>query len=349
MRVGSLFSGIGGLDLGLERAGMTVVFQCESDPWRRDLLAERFPGVPCHEDVREVAEGAPPGGLREVGGERDEQHPVATGRDGACDAGLLLAGGFPCQDVSSAGRRKGLAGERSGLFWEFIRVARSVRPAWVLLENVPGLLSSHQGRDFAVVLGALAELGYGVAWRILDSRFFGVPQRRRRVFILGALAPDDTRAAAGRCAEILSVGTRCEGHLEAGAAAREEVAGSLGGGPGGRGFCDDLDRSGAFVSAPLSHGSNPNSNRVGRRREDDENLVTMGTLRGHTRPGSNSDYSVIQGGVRRLTPTECERLQAFPDGWTALGADSRRYAALGDAVTVNVAEWIGRRLMSAVG
>ena len=97
----------------------------------------------------------------------------------------LLVGGFPCQDLSVAGDRRGLAGERSGLFWEIVRIARESSPRWLLLENVAGLLSSNGGRDMGAVIGALGELGYGVAWRVFDAQYFGVPQRRRRVFIVG--------------------------------------------------------------------------------------------------------------------------------------------------------------------
>lgn len=253
----------------------------------------------------------------------------------------------------------------------------------------PGQDSSNGGRDFGVVLGTLADIGYGVGWRIVDSRFFGVPQRRRRVFIVGALADGDTRAAAERAGEILAVGTRCPGHPATGAEARENaaVASISGLGSGGP---DDNDgyngrlvsvhenlsgsvtaedharalRRGAsnsyqFVAAPLSHGSNPNSNMAGRRREDDENLVTaFSHTQGLDPQASSSAWPFLRkngGGhgvgigqaVRRLTPTECERLQALPDGWTDFGPDSRRYAALGDAVTASVSEWIGRRLIAA--
>src|SRR3990167_9900259 len=97
----------------------------------------------------------------------------------------LITAGFPCQDVSVAGQRKGLAGERSGLFWEIIRVARGLRPGWLLLENVPGLFSSHRGRDFGIVLTALDQLGYGVAWTVLDAQYTGLAQRRERVFLVG--------------------------------------------------------------------------------------------------------------------------------------------------------------------
>lgn len=182
---GSLFSGIGGIDLGLERAGMRVLWQCEADPWRRAVLRSHWPAVPCYEDVRDVGgqEERRWVNVRNSGGSAD----VGCGRDGVWSVDLLC-GGFPCQDLSVAGRRAGLIdGVRSSLFFEFARIADLVRPRWLLIENVPGLLSSNGGRDFAVVYATLAELGYGLAWRILDSRHFGVPQRRRRVFIVGHL------------------------------------------------------------------------------------------------------------------------------------------------------------------
>jgi DNA (cytosine-5)-methyltransferase 1 len=416
---GSLFSGIGGLDEGLRRAGWEHAFFCESDAYRRDVLRARFLGVPVYSDVREVG---PYEGTRK----QSDGRPCPDSRPDQWENCDLLCGGFPCQDLSVAGQRRGLAGERSGLFYEFARIIDALRPRWILIENVPGLLSSNGGRDFGVVLGTLADLGYGVAWRVLDSRFFGVPQRRRRVFILGTVAESDSRAAAERCGQILAVGSRCARHPAARGEAGPDVAvASLSGlGTGGP---DDNDgqagrviafaghgegeatvanalkvpshgaswsggSSDTFIAAPLSHGSNPNSNAAGRRREDDENLVLTGPLGGgndgagrrsedapnlvyplarrgrdggsELEVGKQGVYNALRAGdggssrlnqvmigasVRRLTPTECERLQALPDGWTQLGntADSKRYAALGDAVTVNVAEWIGHRLLEA--
>lgn len=115
---------------------------------------------------------------------------------------------------------------------------------------------------------------------------------------------------------------------------------------------DGTGRGTPLIASPLSHGSNPNSNMAGRRREDAENLV-VGALRQHVRPSSNSDHTIMQDGVRRLMPIECERLQDMPDGWTDIpwagkphSPDSRRYAGLGDAVTASVGEWIGRRLLA---
>jgi DNA (cytosine-5)-methyltransferase 1 len=247
VKVGSLFSGIGGMDYGLSQAGLEHVFFCESDPWRRQVLAARWPGVPVFSDVRDVARREPTGRTSAVPdspSDHEGRRETGTGVPGGID---LLCGGFPCQDLSVAGRRKGLAGERSGLFFEFARIIDAVRPGFVLIENVPGLLSSNGGRDFGVVLGTLADLGYGVGWRIVDSRFFGVPQRRRRVFIVGARADGDSAAAARRAGEILAVGSRCSGHSSSRGEARQEasvapVSGTLG---GRRGFSgDDIDRGG---------------------------------------------------------------------------------------------------------
>jgi DNA (cytosine-5)-methyltransferase 1 len=181
--VGSTFSGVGGLDLGLERAGMKVAWQAEVDEWSRRVLSWHWPEATVYDDVRSV---------------NDEAKRVD-----------LLAGGFPCQDLSVAGKRAGLAGERSGLFFEFARIADELRPRWLLVENVVGLLSSSQGRDFGIVLATLAELGYGLSWRVVDARYFGVPQRRRRVFIVGCLGDDGERA-------VRALGAGGEGDLAAG-------------------------------------------------------------------------------------------------------------------------------------
>lgn len=175
--VGSLFSGVGGLDLGFTWAGFRHAFFAESDPYCRAVLAARWPGVPIYEDVRDVARGY------------DLPHVD------------IVAGGFPCQDLSVAGKRRGLAGERSGLFWEAMRVVDALCPRAIVLENVEGLYTSNGGRDFGVVLDALAARGYVAAWRTLDAQFFGVPQRRRRVFVVSVLDGD---IAAGRIGEIFA-------------------------------------------------------------------------------------------------------------------------------------------------
>ncbi len=164
----SLFAGIGGFEMALDRAGVRTVASVESDAMARGVLRHRFPDVALFDDVVKVS-------AREL-----------------LDCGFnpergIVTAGFPCQDVSLAGKRAGLAGERSGLFWHIVRLATELQPRWVLIENVPGLLTSHRGRDMATVVGAMVECGYGVSWRVLDAQHFGVPQRRRRVFVAGCL------------------------------------------------------------------------------------------------------------------------------------------------------------------
>lgn len=155
MRFGSLFSGIGGMDLGLERAGMTCAWQVELDPFCRRVLAKHWPDVPKFEDVRDV--GA------------HNLEPVD-----------LIAGGFPCQDISYAGYGAGLAGERSGLWYEFARIIRELGPSYALVENVAALLD----RGLGDVLGTLADLGYDAEWSSLTACALGAPHMRRRVFVV---------------------------------------------------------------------------------------------------------------------------------------------------------------------
>ena len=166
----------------------------------------------------------------------------------------IVTAGVPCQDVSVAGKRAGLAGTRTGLFFEFARVLREVRSAWFVFENVPGLLSSNRGRDFAEVLRVLmVECGYGVSWRVLDSRFFGVAQRRRRVFVVGSLGKPCP-------AEILFEPARGGGNPAPCGEARTDIA------------------------VTLTSGVGVTGNAPGRRREDDFNLV-CGPLGGSSRSG----------------------------------------------------------------
>lgn len=152
---GSLFAGIGGFDLGFKRAGMNDCWQIEIDENCRDLLRRRFPTCEKFADIREV--------------DVSTLAPVD-----------VICGGFPCQDLSVAGKRAGLSGARSGLFYELVRIVAELRPRFVVWENVPGLLSSDKGRDFARVLHALAGIGYHGVWRLLDAQHFGVAQSRRK-------------------------------------------------------------------------------------------------------------------------------------------------------------------------
>ncbi|MDF0606612.1 DNA cytosine methyltransferase [Neisseriaceae bacterium TC5R-5] len=160
--IGSLFAGIGGFDIGFENAGFRTAWQVEIKPLCRAVLADRFPHAQQYEDVRQV-----------------DAHTLSR-----VD---VLVGGFPCQDLSTMGKRRGLAGERSGLFYEVCRLARELQPRWLVLENVTGLLSCRDGTDFQAVITALAECGYVGCWRVLNAQYFGVPTKRRRVFIIAGL------------------------------------------------------------------------------------------------------------------------------------------------------------------
>ncbi len=150
---GSLFSGIGGMDLGFDRAGMKCAWQVEIDPYARRVLEKHWPEVPKHDDIRTFTAA---------------QHVD------------VIAGGFPCQDVSSSGKRAGLDGERSGLFYEFSRVIRELGPRFVVMENVADLVV----RGLPRVLGELASLGYDAEWHCIPAADFGVPQGRDRIWII---------------------------------------------------------------------------------------------------------------------------------------------------------------------
>ena len=154
---GSLFAGIGGMDLGLERAGMECRWQVEIDPYATRVLARHWPDVRRHDDVRTF--------------------PPDDGTDWQVD---LIAGGFPCQDISYAGKGAGLSGERSGLWFEFARVVRTLRPRFLIVENVPALLT----RGLDVVLGTLATLGYDAEWTIVSACSVGATHMRQRLFIV---------------------------------------------------------------------------------------------------------------------------------------------------------------------
>jgi DNA (cytosine-5)-methyltransferase 1 len=196
----SLFAGIGGFDLALERQGVKVVASVEIDKKAQDVLRKHFPHSTIFGDITGVT---------------GEQLRAA----GFDPANGIITGGFPCQDLSVAGKRAGLAGKRSGLFWEICRILDETRAQTFILENVPGLLNSNGGRDMAVVLEALVKRGYRVGWRVLDAQYFGVPQRRRRVFIVGCLGNSGPSPA-----EILSISEGRAGYLEASNAKRQDTA-----------------------------------------------------------------------------------------------------------------------------
>lgn len=159
MNVLGLFSGIGGFELGFQRAGFAIAGMCEIEPYARAVLAARFPGVPVFGDIRNV---------------------TARALELAGVAPDVVTGGFPCQDISLAGKGAGLDGERSGLWREMHRVIAEVRPRWVVAENVAALRS----RRLDQVLGSLAQIGYDAEWHCIPASAVGAPHRRDRIWIV---------------------------------------------------------------------------------------------------------------------------------------------------------------------
>jgi DNA (cytosine-5)-methyltransferase 1 len=185
----SLFAGIGGFDLALEKNGVKVVASVEWDKHAQSVLKNRFPNSQLFGNIQEVT------GEQLINAGFNPENGIITG-------------GFPCQDLSVAGKRAGLGGNRSGLFWEICRLLDETKTKHFILENVPGLLSSNNGADMGTVITALAQRGYGLAYRVLDAQHFGVPQRRRRVFIVGSLGNN-----GGTPAEILAIAEGRTGYL----------------------------------------------------------------------------------------------------------------------------------------
>ena len=209
MLIGSLFSGVGGFEQGFESAGFQTAWQCEIDQDASDVLARHWPSVRRYRDVRDVNPAELP--------------PVD-----------VVTFGSPCQDLSVAGKRAGLEGGRSGLFYEAVRIIRGVRPTFALWENVPGAFSSNGGRDFGAVLAALAECGaLDISWRVLDAQWFGVPQRRRRIFLVADFGGE-------RAASVLFESEGMHGDSAAGSEAGQGTAGDSADGIGSSGVAFTL-------------------------------------------------------------------------------------------------------------
>lgn len=301
LRAASFFSGIGGFDLGFEQAGFQITCQCEIDKFCTEILEKHWPGVSKLANIKEVA---------------NANVPVSE----------VWFGGFPCQDVSLArmGPRAGLKGTRSGLFHEFARLLGEGRPRYFVIENVPGLLSSHKGRDFQTIIRTLADIGYSLGWRVLNSKNFGVPQSRSRVYIVGCYR--DRRGPI----EILF-----EPECSQGNAAQSKSNGEATVSP----FKEVL---GDIVKGPIYQ-------RIA--------YCLYACSARHTGTDWSRTYvSYPDGRVRRLTPRECEAVQGFPVGWTRPmketgdpeKLDTLRYQALGNAVTVPVAKWLAERIVRYV-
>jgi DNA (cytosine-5)-methyltransferase 1 len=300
----------------------------------------------------------------------------------------LWTGGFPCQDLSVAGKRRGMvAGTRSNLAHAFLDLVERHRPPAIVLENVPGLLSSHGGKDLGALLGRLGELGYGWAYRVLDARHFGVPQRRRRVFIVAFGA--GTGLGADGAAEVLSVGSRCRRHPPTGIEAGPDAADGAGDGaplavsenqraelrltPYARQLTAGGGKPGQGYSTVLLRPA-PDAGRVrtadglARRLDDrdgvvqsldtkrggpDDNEAQAGHLIAATLTAPDARHRVVDG--RRQDGSRLDRIPiaigrsgVSDDPFLPLGLDSHRYRTCGNGVVSFVSEWIGERIRDAL-
>jgi DNA (cytosine-5)-methyltransferase 1 len=323
----SVCSGIEAASVAWHPLGLHPWAFAEVEPFPSAVLAHHYPSVPNFGDMNHF---------------KDWPHAAFD----------VLAGGTPCQSFSVAGLRKGLADPRGNLMLTYLALADRYRPAWLVWENVPGVLSSGAGRDFGTFLGGLALIGYGFAYRVLNAQYFGVPQRRRRVFVV-ASARGWQRAAA-----VLFECHSLQGHP---APRREAGQGAAGGAASGA-----AESSGGLIAPAIA---NPLTARMhkGINTTCDEGQTMIAHCLGfnarqdpdswaeRTGPldADGSTQAVAQSAtVRRLTPRECERLQGFPDDYTLIqvrgkpAADGPRYKALGNSMAVPVMRWIGERLLA---
>jgi len=303
----------------------------------------------------------------------------------------LLVGGTPCQSFSVAGLRKGLDDPRGNLMLSYLAIAEQYQPKWLVWENVPGVLSSNGGKDFGAYLGALGQLGYGFAYRVLDAQYFGVPQRRKRVFVVGCLR--DWRSAAavlfeshslqGHSAPSREKGQKPSPSVTTGApfsrTGNERVECdaiipiAFGGQMSNVQTDNDLSQTlqaknpqAVMTSAPTISATLQTT--CGEWSRADGFTMMSYDMKQHHNPQPTDTFALttencnsIRGDsplikatkVRRLTPTECERLQGFPDNYTQIPyrkkdaencPDSPRYKAMGNSMAVPVMKWIGERI-----
>ena len=306
IKYGSVCSGVEAATAAWHPLGWEPQWFSEIEKFPSAVLAHHYPNVPNLGDMTQFKEW----------------------KDDPID---LLVGGTPCQSFSVAGLRKGLDDPRGNLMLTYLAIAERNKPRWVVWENVPGVLSSNRGRDFGTFLAALGKIGYGFAYRVLDAQYFGVAQRRRRVFVVGYLG-DWRRAAA-----VLFERESMSGHPAPSRESREEVAQCL------------TTRTGSAYdptteTLPVTTGSL--CARTG------QSINVQDASQGHLLPVA---FGAMQPDmkVRRLTPTECERLQGFPDGYTDIRLndkqtpDGPRYKAMGNSMAVPVMRWIGERIEMA--
>ena len=328
-----MFSGIGGFELGIKRASESMGrLQQENIEGKHSKNTEKQRGVSYEWEC--------------IGYSEIDKYSIQTyeknfrGHKNYGDATKIkpeelpdfdmLCGGFPCQSFSIAGKRKGFQDTRGTLFHEICRIVAFKKPRLLFLENVKGLLSADNGRCFATIISSLDELGYNVEWQVLNSKNFGVPQNRERVFVIGHLRETSSR----QIFPLKKNGEetdKLQRHSTNTLTARYEKAQATGS------YIVESKLNAQKENQPVVIALR-NLNRNGRLQHSDGYSAAVQT--------SGNEEGIREGSsIRRLTPTECERLQGFPDGWTEGVSDTQRYKQLGNAVTVNVIEAIARRLI----
>lgn len=331
MRYLSVCSGIEAVSVAWGGLGLTPVAFSEIEAFPSAVLQHRYPAVPNIGDMSKVLD-------------------LSLRFD-------ILVGGTPCQSFSLAGKRGGLEDERGGLAITFCRIAQSKQPKFIVWENVPGVLSCDKGRVFARICQELVLGGYSLAWRVLDAKHFGVPQRRRRLFLVGCLGRRPP-------AEILfESGSRQRG-IAAVPEERCETTTSL-----GCGFGAGCHKA-LFLNDDSHHGSSEEVAAVLRAKHNNQQMVLPGSWwdggqtaqtldavlhKGQTMPEKNRFPAVLHHRIRRITPLEAERLMGLPDNWTRIPwrgkreeecPDTLRYKAIGNSMAVPVMHWIGERVLT---
>ncbi|HHT7733586.1 TPA: DNA cytosine methyltransferase [Streptococcus suis] len=338
MKFLDLFAGIGGFRLGMERAGHECVGFCEIDQFARKSYKaiHNTEGEFEFHDITRVTDES----VRGIG---------------RVD---VICGGFPCQAFSIAGKRAGFEDTRGTLFFEIARFASILRPKYLFLENVTGLLNHDNGNTFETILGALDELGYDAEWQVFNSKNFGVPQNRERVFIIGHL-----RGAGGRAIFPFGGGDKEIGSLQG--QSTNTITARYGEAQGSGSYIIEGQQSkitqrghgynqgGEHDTAPtLTCNSWQENNHIkvydfyNKKTKDVVGTLTASGHQGNTKAGT---FGILDGiRIRKLTPRECWRLQGFPD-WAfdkaqAVNSNSQLYKQAGNSVTVNVIEAIAKRL-----
>ena len=351
-----MFSGIGGFEYGIQRAFDKQLTEVKQDGqgWNRDINQVEHNVLPTSRSTplcvgySEIDKYAIKVYERNFNGHKNYGDCTAIDAQQLPDFDLLV-GGFPCQAFSIAGKRYGFQDTRGTLFFDIGRILANKRPRHLVLENVKGLLSHDNGKTFQTIIGVLTDLGYTVEWQVLNSKDFGVPQNRERVIIVGHLGAECS-------GQVFPIGGQSNEYTTLGKSAEATVARTLtaGGHSGGNHSGMTIlakSRRSIVVKGMLNSEKWQKFNESSRRVYDTDGIApTIPTVAG----GGHTPKIDTDARIRRLTPTECERLQGFPDDWTKYGedehgmrvdiSDTQRYKMCGNAVTTNVIQAVMEQL-----